>query len=224
MDAASCGAFLQKSLFILEKTLLRLKVLPPRKFSDHKQLQKALAGLEELVVDATERRTEKPENKADQSDGYSGKKKANTLKNTVICTKRAFIVFLGATVWGGIYHDMDLFRKDFSPRLNWFKRFRLWMDKGYQGFEKDYMAKQVIRPQKKPKKSKNNPNPELSEEQVAANKEISKERIVVEHAIRGMKRYNILVYPLRTFSENLIERVIGICAGLWNLKISLRCA
>lgn len=75
MDAASSEAFLQKSLFILEKTLLRLKVLPPRKFSDHKQLQKAFAGLEELVVDATERRTEKPENKADQADGYSGKKK-----------------------------------------------------------------------------------------------------------------------------------------------------
>lgn len=75
MDVASCGAFLQKSLFILEKTLLRLKVLPARKFSDDKQLKKALAGLEELVVDATERRTEKPENKADQADGYSGKKK-----------------------------------------------------------------------------------------------------------------------------------------------------
>lgn len=81
MDASSCEAFLQKSLFILEKTLLRLKVLPPRKFSDHKQLQKALAGLEELVVDATERRTEKPENKADQADGYSGKKSQHPKKH-----------------------------------------------------------------------------------------------------------------------------------------------
>lgn len=75
MDAAACEAFLKKSLFLLEKTLLRLKVLPSRGFSDHKQLQKALAGIGDLVVDATERRTEKPENKADQSDGYSGKKK-----------------------------------------------------------------------------------------------------------------------------------------------------
>ena len=75
MDGAACGAFLQKSLFLLEKTLMRLKVLPARDFSGHKQLQNALAGLGELVIDATERRTEKPENKADQSDGYSGKKK-----------------------------------------------------------------------------------------------------------------------------------------------------
>lgn len=75
MNAAASEAFLQKSLFILEKTLQRLKVLPPREFSDHKQLQNALSGLEELVVDATERRTEKPENQADQADGYSGKKK-----------------------------------------------------------------------------------------------------------------------------------------------------
>jgi hypothetical protein len=75
MDAATAELFLQTSLFLLEKTLLRIKVLPARKFTDHKQLQKALAGLEELVLDATERRTEKPENEADQSDGYSGKKK-----------------------------------------------------------------------------------------------------------------------------------------------------
>jgi len=76
MDASASEAFLQKSLFLLEKTLQRLKVLPSREFSDHKQLQKAVAGLEELVVDATERRTERPENEADQSDSYSGKKKS----------------------------------------------------------------------------------------------------------------------------------------------------
>ena len=76
MDALAAESFLQKSLFIMEKTLLRLKMLPAREFSDHKQLQKALAGFEELFLDATERRTERPENEADQSDAYSGKKKS----------------------------------------------------------------------------------------------------------------------------------------------------
>jgi hypothetical protein len=80
----------------------------------------------------------------------------------------------------------------------------------------------VNQPQKKARKSKNNPDADLTKEQKESNRKISRQRIIVEHAIRGMKRYNILVYPLRTFSENLIERVIGICAGLWNLKISLR--
>lgn len=75
LDAATAEAFLSKSLFLLEKTLLRLKMLPAREFADHKQLQKALVGFEKLIVDATERRTERPENEADQSDAYSGKKK-----------------------------------------------------------------------------------------------------------------------------------------------------
>ena len=224
MDASSSEAFFKKSIFLLEKTLLRLKMLPAREFTDHKQLQKALEGFEEIIIDAAERRTERPENKADQSDAYSGKKKAHTLKNTVICNTKACIVFLGATVWGGIYHDMELFKKDFPPGTNWFKKFKVWMDKGYQGFEKVYSAKAVIRPQKKPKKSKNNPNPDLTDEQKEANQKISRQRIIVEHSIRGMKRYNILVYPLRTFCESLIERVIGVCAGLWNLKINFRCA
>jgi hypothetical protein len=75
MDAPEARAFLQKSLFVLEKTLQRLNMLPAREFADHRQLQQALGEHKELFLDATERRTERPENPAEQSDAYSGKKK-----------------------------------------------------------------------------------------------------------------------------------------------------
>lgn len=151
-------------------------------------------------------------------------KKTHTLKNTVICDTRRFIFFLSATVWGGAWHDYSLLKNDFSPDQNWFKRLQVWLDSGYQGFKKDYVAKTVHQPQKKPRKSKSNPNPFLTEEQKKANYNISKERIIIEHAIRGMKRYNVLVYPLRIKCERFIERIIGICAGLWNYKLNLSLA
>jgi len=43
---------------------------------------------------------------------------------------------------------------------------------------------------------------------------------VVEHAIGGMKRYNILVHSFRNHKEHFEDDVIGICAGLWNLVLS----
>lgn len=75
MDATAAGNFLGRSLFILEKALQRTKMLPARQFLDQKELQKALAEHKELFIDATERRTQRPENGADQEDAYSGKKK-----------------------------------------------------------------------------------------------------------------------------------------------------
>jgi hypothetical protein len=72
----------------------------------------------------------------------------------------------------------------------------------------------------KPRKSKKNPHPELSAVQKAVNKALSQVRIFVEHAIGGMKRYNILVHGFRNRKENFEDDVIGVCAGLWNLILS----
>ena len=45
-------------------------------------------------------------------------------------------------------------------------------------------------------------------------------RIFIEHAIGGMKRYNILVHAFRNRLENFEDDVIGVCAGLWNFVLS----
>ncbi len=79
---------------------------------------------------------------------------------------------------------------------------------------------QIAIPIKKPRKSKGNPNPQLTDEQKAANKAVSQVRIFVEHAIGGLKRYNILVQRFRNHKENFEDDVIGIAAGLWNFALS----
>ena len=65
-----------------------------------------------------------------------------------------------------------------------------------------------------------NPETSLSDDQKAENTTLSKVRIFIEHAIGGIKRYNILVHRFRNRLANFEDDVIGICAGLWNLTLS----
>ena len=90
---------------------------------------------------------------------------------------------------------------------------------GYQGILSDYEGELIDIPHKKPRKSKKNPNPELTEEQRAENKAVSQIRIFIEHAIGGMKRFNILVQRFRNRKDNFEDDSVGICAGLWNLNL-----
>ena len=113
-----------------------------------------------------------------------------------------------------------MLKQELPPELDWFTGLNVWVDLGYIGIQSDYRGDQIAIPTKKPRKSKKNPNPQLSEAQKAANKVLSQVRIFVEHAIGGMKRYNILVYSFRNHKENFEDDVIGICAGLWNLVLS----
>ena len=131
------------------------------------------------------------------------------------------IVFLGRT-FSGHNHDYSMLKQELPPELDWFTDIHVRVDLGYLGIQSDYRGDQLDIPTKKPRKSQKNPNPQLSEEQRAANTALSRVRILVEHAIGGMKRYNILVHAFRNRNriENFEDDVIGICAGLWNLVLS----
>jgi hypothetical protein len=60
----------------------------------------------------------------------------------------------------------------------------------------------------------------LTDAQKADNKALSQVRILIEHAIGGMKRYNILVDRFRNHRTNFQDEVIAICAGLWNFALA----
>ena len=129
------------------------------------------------------------------------------------------IVFLGRT-FSGHNHDYTMLKQEFPPEVDWFIDLQVRVDLGYLGIKSDYRGDQIDIPTKKPRKSKKNPSPALSVEQKAENKTFSQVRIFVEHAIGGMKRYNILVHAFRNRIENFEDDVIGVCAGLWNLVLS----
>jgi hypothetical protein len=130
-----------------------------------------------------------------------------------------FIVFLGRT-FSGHNHDYLMLKHEFPSEMDWFTDINVRVDLGYLGIQSDYGGAQINIPTKKPRKSKKNPNPQLSDEQRAANTALSRVRIFIEHAIGGMKRYAILVHSFRNRIENFEDDVIGVCAGLWNLVLS----
>jgi hypothetical protein len=204
---------------ILYDSLVRLDLMPYRRFETPEDLKTALSGIDQVIIDATERVYRRPQDEEEQKAYYSGKKKRHMIKNTVMSSLDKWIVFLGRT-FSGHNHDYKMLKEELPPDLDWFQDIHVFVDLGYQGIRSDYGSDEIEIPHKRPRKSKKNPEPRLSDEQKAENKAISKVRVFVENAIGGMKRYNILVQRFRNRVANFEDDVIGICAGLWNLTLS----
>lgn len=209
---------------VLERTLEKLGVLPARAFSSVEELRATFGKVQDLLIDATERAHCRPKDEDEQRKKYSGKKKHHTVKNTVIVALSKWVLFLGYTIVGSI-HDYTQFKQEFpvdgqqDEVVKWFKDFVLWLDLGYLGVQEAYEADEVKMPHKKPRKSKNNPSPALTEEQKAENRYISRIRVIVEQAISGLKRFNILVHRFRNHLDGFVDTAALLAAGLWNWKL-----
>jgi hypothetical protein len=129
------------------------------------------------------------------------------------------LIFLGRT-FSGHHHDYSMLKQELPPELDWFADSNVRVDLGYLGIQSDYHGDRIDIPTKKPRKRQKNPNPPLNDEQKAAHTALRRVRIFIEHAMGGMKRYNILVHTFRNRLEHFEDDVIGVCAGLWNLVLS----
>lgn len=176
---------------------------------------------EELLFDGTENPIERPQDFDLQKDSYSGKKKRHT-EVALLLTNKARWIYYVSELYFGKEHDFAILKTEFEPGLGWFKNYKLIVDLGFVGIDKHYEIGELMIGHKKPYKTNNNPNPELSQEQKEWNKAVSKERIYVEHAIGGMKRFRMLVNRGRGKCIKLKNEVIGNCAALWNYKLLLK--
>ncbi|MPR33387.1 hypothetical protein GBK04_08440 [Cytophagaceae bacterium SJW1-29] len=131
----------------------------------------------------------------------------------IMATTDRYIHFL-SKCWVGKSHDYTQLKVEFPAGEPWFKDLRVRVDLGYQGIVKDYECEQISIPEKKPRKGK------LTEVQKESNRGKSSERVYVEQAIGGMKRFRYLSDRLRTRKVLLYESAIGICAGLWNFYLT----
>jgi hypothetical protein len=174
-----------------------------------------------LVVDGKEQRVERPTNKKDkdgnvqdcQKPYYSGKKKTHTIKNQVAVAPHGRIDHVSESVPGGATHDLMLLRQtDLLSKLNGDEA--AMMDKGYDGIAADYPDKKLYLPFKA---RRNHP---LTEEQKAYNRFLAKYRIVVEHTMAQLNKFQVLV---QRFRHHLTKhsRIFRIVAGLVNRRIQL---
>ncbi len=206
-------------LDVLLHTLAKLNVLPARKFETPAALHEFFKGIEDIVIDATERPILRPQDSSEQKEAYSGKKHQHSVKNTVISTLRRQILFLGKTVFGS-HHDYGLFKIEFPPGQDWFAPFKVWIDLGYLGFANDFSTLELNIPYKKPRKSATNPTPSLTDSQKEENHRISSVRIVVEHVLASIKHWSILSAKFRNRIDQMEDRVILAAAGLHNFLLN----
>lgn len=213
---------LETLLPILQASLARLDALPERSVKTVEALDKLLEKQPIILIDGTERATLRPQDKIQQKQYYSGKKKQHGVTNLLIANPIKKILFLSPTVPGSV-HDYTQLKTEFPPALPWFQKQQIEVDLGFQGIQTDYPYAGAIQiPHKKPRKSKENPDPVLTPAQKKQNRKFAKTRIAVEHAIGGMKCLHSLAHRSRNHLYHLLDTFIYIGSGLWNFKLSLK--
>ena len=138
-----------------------------------------------------------------QKQSYSGKKRRNTNKFQLLVdltTKR----ILRTNFCNGKKHDFQLF-KDSNTILFLNSNTEVLGDSGYQGIQEFHGNSTT--PIKKPRKSKNNPNPKLTKDQKKHNRELASKRITGEHVIREVKIFKIIQERYRNRRKRFSLRV-----------------
>ncbi|MFL6213790.1 MAG: transposase family protein [Blastocatellia bacterium] len=227
LDASNISRNLRTLLPLLEQLLpvpaqprRHLAPKPPagerhRKIGSLDELLKHYPDLREIIVDATEQPINRPQHKVKRKNRYSGKKKRHTRKVQMAVIKNGLICHLSKSV-GGRTHDLTLFHRSGIERQlpdDW----QVAVDKGYMGIVKHYPKRAVAIP-KKP--SKHHP---LTVGEKRRNRRLAKRRIVVEHAISRVKKYQVMGSKYR-HGEREYDQVCRTVCGLVNLRTQERLA
>jgi hypothetical protein len=200
-------------LAILATTLDNLNVMPKRNLLTIEDFKALFGEHQDLFIDATEQRIQRPQDKEFQKETYSGKKKANTLKAMIITTFLKTIPYISYCCEGK-RHDFSLLKNEFKSDKPWFNDFNIHLDLAYIGFLDKYQCKNLFIPHKKPK------NKPLTENQKEENKQLSSKRVIVEHSFAGLKRFRVLSDRLRLHRIDFYDDILGVCAGLWNFYLA----
>jgi hypothetical protein len=182
----------------LEPLLAQIFRIPEKKLSLTED------EIQEAFFDATEQPTNRPKRK--QKAYYSGKKKRHTLKHQVVVVRkkktrgqkkqRVRIVAVSEAAEGK-KHDKKLYdeaRMELPPEVAGTG------DSGYQGTK-------LSTPKKKPRGGT------LTAEEKAANRRLSRQRIVVEHGIGKMKIWRIAADKYRNPRRRhtlIVKNVVGL--------------
>jgi hypothetical protein len=196
---------------VLESALGKKLTLPKRQIRSVKEFFEAFPEAKEVFMDGTERPIQRPKDKARQTANYSGKKKRHTRKNLILSNRKRRIGYVSPTTEGK-EHDFQIVKRTRLPE-HIPKTVRIRMDTGFQGFLKEFPGHLVSIPRKKPK---GRPLCRTFKEQ---NLRKSRIRILVEHAIGGVKRFGIVTHVFRNKQENVDDRAILITSGLWNYHL-----
>lgn len=131
------------------------------------------------------------------------------MKNNLLCTPDKRILWLSLTYHGSV-HDIKIADEQPSKLPS---GTTLWQDTSFLGHKPENVI--VKMPTKTPK------GRQLSDAQKKENKEISSFRILVEHAIGGVKKCRIVKDRFRCRKFGFDYLVMLIACGLHNFRMSI---
>ena len=120
------------------------------------------------------------------------------------------VLYLSQTYEGSVHDKRVADEED----LEFGKTLELLQDLGFQGYKPKGVV--VIQPMKKPR------GKELTDEQKRSNREKSSRRVVVEHAIGGVKIWRVVKEIFRSWCAKLRDRVMVLACGLHNFRLMCR--
>jgi hypothetical protein len=189
---------------IVKKALGEEKELPARTAADAQELMEACPE-REFILDGTERPVRRPQDSEDRRKDYSGKKKRHTKKNIILTEKATGEVLgLGATQPGSKHDKASVDEEHYTfPDGS-----TVFQDKGFQGYAPEGAT--IQQPTKKPR------GKEWTPEQKEENRQISTQRVSVEHSIGGIKIFHIVSAIFRNIKEGFSDLVMETVTGLFN--------
>jgi hypothetical protein len=211
-----------KDIRTLEPLVREVLPLPKKQNDKVKRLQ----TVEEIEVmfpgfkaflDATEQEIPRPKNKHKRKTHYSGKKKRHAVKTQLTVNQDGFIIHKTGHAVGST-HDYTLYKRSHPDLPN---NVRLGLDLGYKGIEKDYPKLNCVLPikRKNPGRGKRGlKGPGLSPEQRAFNRELAKERVVVEHTNSRVKKFHVWADEFRNRLKHY-DLMTDVVCGLVNFRI-----
>ena len=173
--------------------------------------------LEEVLLDVTEQKIPRPQNKKKRKSHHSGKKQAFTVMTQVLANKDSLMLHVSDTQ-SGRGHDVRLFKKSAVPR--WLGKHQdkilVRADGGYQGMDKQYPGIRIITPHKRTKKK-----PQLTKTEKQYNKAHSTKRMPVEHSFGGVKQFQLLGTIYRGKQKDYKRYFVAI-ASVRNFRLLVR--
>ena len=151
----------------------------------------------------------RPQDPAEQTGGYSGKKKDHTVKNVLLVGALLTILLLSDT-YGGRTHDKRIVDATPYPLP---LGSQLLQDLGFLAFTLPDV--EILMPTRKPR------GQELSLEDQLANRALHQRRLRIEHVNSSVKRCRIVKDRMRLWRQGVHDRVMEICCALHNFRVRL---
>jgi hypothetical protein len=213
VDRAQTHRWMTTYLPVLEAALGRKAVLPARKIATVEEFLRRFPQVKAVFVDGTERPMRRPTGQAAPKPYYSGKKKGQRAKNIVVTDARKRVLVLSDTFPGHPHAKTGATEQGIFEPIP--KEVQVHIALGFLGIPNEHPDGTFRLPEKKPK------GRPLSDDAKARKREKARRRVLVEHALGGVKRFRAVADVLRNSVTRFADRLMLVACGLWNLHVDM---